>query len=215
MKNNYYILSVLLTAFALMIFTSCSDDNDETSPIGGGNAQLSMKVEGEEWTAAMTTLFTEEHETSELGEYYVVYINGSRIIDKNSQTEDDLVETIGFYINIPASKFNSPKGTYPIISNDDEMGRAWAVFGSSTDLRDTTTYISVNPDSPEQVVGSIEITDFETGATHVLGHPTGAEGYTKLSGNFKLDVFPMTGSGSKLTITDGKFNLSDAISIGW
>lgn len=215
MKNNYYILPVLLLAFTFMIFTSCSKSDDDINPIAASNAKLSMKVDGEAWTAVMTTLFTEEHETSELGKYYLVYMNGSRIIEKNSQTEDDLVETIGFYINIPANKFKNPKGTYPIILDETEMGHAWGVFGSSTDLRDATTYISGNPDASEQSVGSLEITDFETGATHVLGHATGAEGYTKLTGNFKLDVFPMTGAGSKLKITEGTFNLTDAISISW
>lgn len=212
MNNNNNFIPIILLFFALLCFSACSKDNDNGL---SRNAGMSMKLDGKEWQASMTTLFTEEHETSQLGEYYYVYLSGSRIIEKNSNTEDDLVETIGLYINIPASKFRNPKGTYPIILEESEMGHAWGIFGSSTDLRDATTYVSGDPNNKKQVVGNLEITGFEIGGQSILGHTSDTEGYTKLSGNFHLDVFPMNGAGSKLKITEGEFNLSGAMNIGW
>lgn len=213
MKKRYHIISIAIIAFVVVVFTSCSKVDDVKDLIGSSG--MSMKVDGANWKSSMTTLFTEEHETSDMGEYYLVYISGSRIIEKNSATEDDLAESMGLYINIPASKFRNPKGTYPIIIKETEVSHAWGVFGSSTDIRDATTYVSGDPQDRDKAVGMLEITGFEIGSQSVLGQGTNTEGYTKLSGNFQLEVYPMVGTGSKLKITEGKFNLSGAISIDW
>jgi hypothetical protein len=95
------------------------------------------------------------------------------------------------------------------------MGHAWGIFGSSTDLQDATTYVSGDPNNKKQVVGKLEITGFEIGNQNILGHQSDKEGYTKLSGNFELDVYPINGAGSKLKITEGKFNLTGAMNFGW
>jgi len=212
MRNNNYI-AIILLLFVSLGFSACSKEEDKG--LSSKDAGLSMNVDGREWRATITTLFTEQHETSQLGEYYYVYLSASRIIEKNSNTEDDLAETIGLYINIPASKFRNPKGTYPIILEESEMGHAWGIFGSSTDIRDATTYVSGDPNNKKQVVGRLEITDFEIGNQNIFGHVSDSEGYTNLSGSFELDVYPINGDGSKLKITEGKFNLTGAMNFGW
>lgn len=171
-----------------------------------------MKVDGVEWKVTMTTLFTKKHITDH-GKYYYVYLSGSRVLGESSGAEEDLVETMGLYINIPASKFTNPKGIYPIIIKESELGHLWCVFASSTELRDASIYVSGSCDTIAKSTVTLEITDFEIGKQRVFGQGSDSQGYTKLSGNFQLDIFPMDGSGSKLKITEGKFNLSDAF--GW
>lgn len=215
MKTKHYIIPLLLTVVFFISLSSCSKDKDDDAL--SGNAGMTMKVDGAEWKSAMTTLFAEEHETSGMGEYHLVYIGGSRIIEKNSATEDDLVESLGLYINIPASKFRDPKGTYPIIVKETELSHAWGIFNSSTDIRDATLYVSGDPQDHDKSVGMLEITAFEIGNQSVFGQGTDVEGYTKLSGNFQLEVYPTLGTGSKLKLTEGKFNLTSGIGIdfGW
>lgn len=215
MKTKHYIIPLLLSVVLFVSLSSCSKDEDDNGL--SGNSGMTMKVDGTEWKSAMTTLFAEEHETSGMGEYRLVYIGGSRIIEKNSATEDDLVESLGLYINIPASKFRAPKGTYPIIVKETELSHAWGIFSSSTDIRDATLYVSGDPEDQDKRVGTLEITAFEIGNQSVFGQGTQVEGYTKLSGNFQLEVYPMVGTGSKLKLTEGKFNLTSGIGIdfGW
>lgn len=207
-------VGVLLCSTLLLL--SCSKNNDDDSLGAGlGRSTLTMKVNGEEWNSSMSMLLSEEEGNSEQGDYRHVVVNGHRIIDKNSATEDDLAETIALYIAIPEDKFRNPRGKYPIILKEDQVGYAWSVFGTSTDLRDTTTYVSGDPNSPRQAVGSLEITGFEIGEQMIMGHSSGQEGYTMLSGTFHLDVYPLGGSGDKLKITDGKFNISEGFDFGF
>jgi hypothetical protein len=210
MNNNKYSIPTILLFFALLVFSACSKDKDNIDL--SRNAGMTMKLDGKEWQATMTTLLTEEHETSQLGNFYTVYLNGTKIIEKNSNTEDDLVETLGLYINIPASKFRNPKGTYPIILEESKIEHAWGIFVGRDDH--ATTYVSGDPNNENQVVGKLEITDFEIGNQSVFGYISEDESYTKLSGKFQLNVYPLKGTGSKLEITEGKFDLSGFMNFG-
>jgi len=211
MKNNNFLIPTIPQLITSLGFPARSRDKNNDKVLSP-KAGMSMKVDGVDWKVTMTTLFTKEHETDQ-GKYYYVYLSGSRIIDKSSNPKEDLVETMGLYINIPASKLRNPKVTYPIIVEESELGHLWCVFASSTKLRDATIYVSGGPDNLAQSAVTLEITGFEIGNQRVFGRGSDSQGYTKLSGNFQLDIFPMDGSGSKLKITEGKFNLSDAF--GW
>lgn len=217
MLRNIYKKSSAVILFLLMIFLlpSCSKNDNDALGDRLGKTSLKMKVNSEEWNSTMNLLVTEEQESGEQEKYRYVYISGQRIIKKNSSAADDLVETIGLYINIPESKFNNPKGVYPIILKETKMGHAWSIFGSSTDLRDTTTYVSGESKTPEQAVGNLEITDFKIGEQNIFGHSTGKLGYTQLSGNFYLDVYALDGTSSSLKITEGKFNISDSFDLSF
>ncbi len=207
-------VGVLLCSTLLLL--SCSGSSDDI-PAGDvlGNSTLTMKVNGEQWNSALSLLITEEQENSQQGKYRYVSLSGNRIIDKNSATEDDLVETIGLYIAIPESKFKNPIGSYPIILKESQAGYAWGVFGSSTNLRDATTYVSGDPNNVGHSVGNLEITKYEIGEQMILGHPTGQEGYKMLSGTFYLNVYPINGTGDKLKIEDGKFTISEGFDFGF
>lgn len=213
MKTKNYIIPLLLTIVLGISLSSCSKDPKDSPALG--NAGMTMKVDGAEWKATMTTLFTEEHETNGMGEYHLVYIGGYRIIEKNSATEDDLTETLGLYINIPTSKFRNPKGTYPIVIKETEISHAWGLFSKSTNIQEGVMYVSGDPKNRDKSVGTLEITGFEIGNQSVLGQGTDTEGYTKLSGNFQLEMYPALGTGGQLKITEGKFNMSGAIGFGW
>lgn len=204
----------LVRLFALLllawIVASCSKNDllDSTS-LGGGKTQLSMKVNGEDWQSSLTTLLTEEQENTKGENYVYLYINAHKIIDKNSATEDDLVETMGLYVAIPTHKFNNPKGVYPLVLKEFEVGSAWAIFNSNQTLRDATIYVSGDASYPDRQVGVLEITNAEVGEQTILGYPTGVEGYTKLSGTFNFDAYPLDGIGPKLRITEGKFTITE------
>lgn len=207
-KNNYFTQIILLFVLALS-FSACSKDKEDDNGLSG-NSGMTMKVDGVAWKSAMTTLFAEKH-GDDVDGIHVLYINGTRIIEKNSATEDDLAESLGLYINIPASKFRNPNGTYPIIKSTEMMNQAWGIFSTSTDIRDAAMYVSGDPQDVDKIVGTLEISGFEIGMQNIVGQPTGVEGYTKLSGNFQLDVYPIVGEGTKLKLTEGKFNLSAGI----
>ncbi len=209
-KNNYKLICLYLMVFAFVGLSACSKDSGTAKAKKSG---ISMKVNGEPWSSAMTTLFTEEHENDENQKYYLVSMMGTRIIEKNSTTEDDGAESITLYIAIPASKFQNPKGVYPIVWQPEAaINEATAVFGTSTDIRDATTYAPATSGQS----GTIEISGFEIGQQQVMGHPTGTEGYVKLSGVFKMDLSPLerTGNGGSLKITDGQFNLAGGMQVG-
>lgn len=207
--NNLTRLCLMVLAF-VTLSTSCSKEGIGDNGLSGKSG-LSMKVDGESWDSWMTTMFTEKHESSEHREYYLVSLVGSRVIENNSATEDDFAESITMMIAIPASEFQNPKGTYPIVwESDVALNQAWAVFGTSTDIRDATTY---GP-SPSGQSGTIEITGFETGQQTILGQPTGLEGYTKLSGTFRMELLPLEKTGNTLKITEGTFNLKGGMEIG-
>lgn len=204
MKKNTYFIPVVLLLLATLTFSCKKDD-------GGGkqetNSGFTMKVDGAPWGAYLTTLFTEEHEDDTDGKYYHVMINGTWAADEGD--DDAQVEAIGIYVLIPADKFRNPKGTYPI--RQEEVGRAWALFSTSTDIRDATTYASVDPNNPGRNLGELEITGFEIGMQSVLGQSTGTEGYTRLSGKFQMELYPVEENADKLNITEGRFDIKSGI----
>lgn len=206
--NRYkYITPLVLLLLACLGFAACSkDDNGKKQEDDPG---LSMKINGEAWGTTINTLFTEERESSERGEYYVILVGGQRIDVEGS--EDD-VSSFHLYIVIPKSKFSNPKGTYAIMKESEtKVGQATANYTVSTGAGQTW-YASYNPVTSAQTVGTAEITDFEIGEQKMVGQPTGVEGYTKLSGTFKLDLYAVQENlGPALKVTDGKFNLKSGI----
>lgn len=200
-------LSILMTIF---LFSACSKkkDPEELSPKSG----LSMKVNGEAWQATLTTLISDEHQSEQFGGYHLVHIMGGQTTQTASGTNDDTAESLTMFIAIPASKFRNPKGIYPIVwQSSADVNEATAIFASSKDLRSATTFTAGT--SGES--GSIEITGFEIGAQKVMGHPTGNDGYIKLSGKFHMNLSPLeaTGAAGTLKITEGSFNLTGGIGI--
>src|SRR5690606_14978790 len=104
----------------------------------------------------------------------------------------------------------NPKGKYEIKGN--EKGEAWAVFSTAADIRNATTYSSLDTNSgPGKPAGTLLITDFEVGDQSVHGQPTGKVGYKKLSGKFQLDLYPVDGASAKLNVTEGEFNLKSGM----
>lgn len=207
MKKNNYFTAIVLLLIASLSFAGCSKD-DGDPPIGGKS--FTMKVNGESWAAYLTTLFTEEHENATDGKFYYVLISGTWATDESyGEVDDAHAEAMGIYVLIPASKFRNPKGTYSI--RREEIGGAWALFSTSTNIRDAATYASIDPNSPERSLGTLEITGFEIGIQSVLGQATGVEGYTKLSGNFQMELFPVETNTGKLNITEGKFDLTSGM----
>lgn len=202
-RKNNLIHICLFTIISLSLF-ACSKKNNETPDDNFKGSGISMNIDGKAWKSTMTTLFTEEQETAETGKYYYVSILGMSII---SDKADD-VESQGFYITIPAGKFKNPKGKYPVIPVEVKSNHAWAVFSKASG----SNYISGNPANPTTSVGTIEITDFEVGQQTVMGHPSGKEGYIKLSGNFHFKLQNTNGN-EMINVTDGKFNLKNAIEI--
>lgn len=200
---------IILLLFGWTI-TSCSkNDLADSTSLGEEKTQLSMKVNGEDWQSSLTTLLTEQQENTQGEIYFYLYISAHSIIDTNSATEEDLVETMGLYVAIPAQKFKDPKGVYPLVLKEFEVGTAWGIFNSDRALRATTTYVSGDANHPDKQVGTLEITSAEVGEQTVFGYPTGVEGYTKLSGTFSFDVYPLDGIGAKLNMTEGKFTITE------
>lgn len=209
-KNKYELVCKCLMVLVFLVFSACSKDKDGNNTLD--KSGIKMQVNGEQWNSMMTTLITEEKEESEVGKYYLVSLMGSRIIEKNSATEDDLAESITFIIAIPASKFKSPKGSYPIVWQSDAiLNEGTAIFGTSTDIRDALTYTA----SPTGQSGSIEIVSFEIGPQLIMGYPTGSDGYVKLSGTFRAELAPLkgTGTGNLLKITNGTFDVKAGINL--
>lgn len=213
MKYLYYMprfLLLFMTVLSIGCLSSCSKDKsvgDELDDILKNEGGITMKVNGESWVSSMTTLLTDKQERDEFGEYHLVSLTGSRIINLNSQTKDDMAESITMFIAIPASKFKNPKGTYPVVwESNSKLNQSSAIFASASTVLDADTYVP----SEQGQSGTIEITGFEIGDQKVMGHPTGTEGYTKLSGTFSMDLKPLSDAGTSkaLKITEGKFNLS-------
>lgn len=210
LKYKYRFLFLCMLALGTgTLLSSCSKDKepDDSLQQAGG---LTMKVNGESWSSSMTTLLSEEKDKEEFGKYHLVSIMASRIIEKNSKTEDDIAESITLYVAIADSKFKNPKGTYPVVwESNSKVNQSSAVFGTASTLLDADTYVP----SEQGQSGTIEITGFEIGDQKVMGHPTGTQGYIKLSGTFNMDLKPLYGKGASkpLKITEGKFNLSGGL----
>jgi len=201
MKNKFYMLPALLTFMAFSLFSSCSKDKGPDNDPVLGNTEITMKVDGDQWKSTTTTLVTKEVESDETGKYHIVVINGIR------GGNDGLSESLSLYINIPANKFKNPKGTYSVAIDEEETDHTWVIFSRITGT-ENLLYASADPDSPERTIGSLEITGFEIGDQRLPGQATDEEGYTKLSGNFHFEMYPLSETASKLKITEGKFNLS-------
>ncbi|NLO69978.1 MAG: hypothetical protein GX102_03340 [Porphyromonadaceae bacterium] len=207
MNRFKYTATLVLITLIYMSFAACSKDlggvkNDKDSGI-------TMKVNGEFWGTTINTLFTEAHESSTLGEFYVVYVGGQRTDAEDSETD---VSVFNMFISIPKSKFKNPKGAYSIMKEDEVMAsQASANYAVSTGSNQTW-YASYNPENSTQAVGTVEITSFEIGEQSVFGHSTSKEGYTKLSGTFRMDLYALQDSpGAPLKVTEGKFNLKAGI----
>ncbi|ERJ60683.1 hypothetical protein [Sphingobacterium paucimobilis] len=199
------------TAFFLAIvlgvgFSACSKNSEDAEQ--SENASLTMKVDGEIWGTTINNLFTEEHEY-EGTEYYLVLVGGQRIAPGGG--EDD-VSSISMHIAIPKSRLNNPKGTYQLLKDSEaNIGQATASYIVSTEIGQTW-YASYDPGNPTQAVGTVEITGFEVGEQKMVGYPTGNPGYTRLSGTFKMNVYPIQeNGGSAVKITEGKFNLKSGL----
>jgi len=206
--NKYkYITSLALLLLFCLGFAACSKEDNGTKL--DEDSGLSMKINGASWGTTINTLFTEAHESSTFGEYYLVLVGGQRIDVEDS--EDD-VSSFNMYIAIPKSKFNNPEGTYPIMKESEaKLSQATANYVVSTG-EGQTWYASYNPASPTQAVGTVEIAGFEIGEQKVVGQPTGVEGYTKLWGSFKLDLYAMQENpDAPLKVTEGKFNLKSGM----
>ncbi len=175
-----------------------------------GSSGMSMKVNGVEWKATMSTLFTENPDES----VHLVYINGTKVFTEGGASGGEHVESLGMYINIPASKFRNPKGVYPVILDETNIGHSWALFSSNEGFQEGSIYVSGDPENPNSVVGQVEITGFDIGMQSVFGQATGKEGYTKLSGKFQMTLHTMIGDKAPLKITDGKFDLNHTINLG-
>lgn len=197
--------SILFLTLAIGFgFLGCS--KDDTGKDANVKSSLTMKVDGKPWGTTINNLFTEEHESSEFGEYYVVLVGGQSL-DVEDSEED--VSSFNMYIAIPKSRFKNPKGTYTVRKESEiGFGEVSASFVVSTSEHQLY-YASYNPELPTETVGTVEITGFETGIQTVVGHSTGTEGYTKLSGTFKMDLY--SGEVPPVKITEGKFNLKSGI----
>ncbi|HLW62287.1 MAG TPA: hypothetical protein VKY33_02700 [Flavobacterium sp.] len=205
MKQFIYRNAGILLSIFMVVFASSCSGNDDSNPFGE-EASFSMKVNGENWSSSITTLFTEEEYNNGEG-YYFVYIGGSKIMDMENPTGNDTTESMAIYIAIPFSKAQNPKGTYPIIRESDvTLNQAQAIFMSNTDGQQNI-YTITNPGQS----GTVEITGFEFGEQTIMGEPTGAQGYTKLSGNFQVELNSIADDTDKLIITNGKFNLSSGL----
>lgn len=204
MKKNTYFIPIVLFFLTSLTFSCKKDDSGGRQEVNSG---FTMKINGEPWGAYLTTLLTEEHDDSTYGKYYYGMISGTWA--RGDDDDDAAAEAMGLYALIPADKFRNPKGIYTI--RQQELGKAWALFSTSTDIRDATTYASVDPGNSGRDLGTLEITNFEIGTQSVLGQSTGTEGYTRLSGKFQVELFPVEDHAGKLNITEGKFDLTSGM----
>lgn len=199
---------ILGIAFLLMSmgFVACSNDD---GPVQDKKSKFTMKVDGKEWTSSVYNQFTEKYNNDKFGTYYVVTIGGQQLKEASTTSS-----AITLYVAIPESKFNNPKGSYNLRREKDMgMGDATALYIVSSETGQTW-YGSVNPAKPTEIVGKLEINGFEIGQQK-MGGQLGTEGYTKLSGTFKLDVYSPDDSGSPVRITDGEFNLDNLMGFGF
>lgn len=201
-KNNYPVLIGFLLIGVLGL-SACSKDDIIDTIIG--DQRLSMKVDGRDWNATITTLFTQKDGDGEQGEYYTVAIGGSKEVGKG----EDEVDMFIMYITIPASKYQNPKGRYPISHEASKVNQATSLFSQINELWEARHLAN-----DAQSVGFVEITDFKIGEQIVSGQPTGVEGYTRLVGTFATDMVLWSNpSGSALKITEGKFDLKPGVMI--
>ncbi|HZH55024.1 MAG TPA: hypothetical protein VFD72_05185, partial [Sphingobacteriaceae bacterium] len=118
MKNTQLvrnIMGLLMVTIGLGL-SSCGKDSDDLDPEVTDSA-LSMKIDGKSWGSTVHTLFTDEMEHEQFGEYFHVMVAGQKLSTNDS--EDD-VSGLNLYIIVPKSKFNNPKGTYRLMM-DSEM----------------------------------------------------------------------------------------------
>lgn len=214
LKFTYVLLSIIAISVV-----GCSSDDNNGSPDNGGstgtNSGVSMKINGENWNASLNYLLTETNDEGTAHQYRQVYISGTRFVEANNASADEVSETLSLYIKISEDKFTNPKGIYPVYQEGVGLGESWAVFSTATNMQTASFYLSGNPNNPGEPVGSIEITGFKIGQETIFGQPTGVEGYTELSGKFNLELFSLHEEDSSLQISEGKFNLKSNISVGF
>lgn len=191
-------ISALLCSVFLIVGCTKDDDskaNDEQ------NYSISMKVNGKTWSSTTTTLYTESHYDSEKGDFYLVTIGGQQIDSKNNEE----MSALQLHVAIPKARLHNPKGTYPILAMSNvSVGDGTAVFNMGNEK----LYASYDPRDATKVVGTIAITSFKTGNQIISGEDNLGEGYTLLSGTFKVDMYSVERNSTEmLRITDGKFNL--------
>lgn len=196
---NYIILLILIGGLAFL--NGCSKKNN--NPLQE-ETSFSMKVDGRTWNATLTSMMSDSHENSTWGKYHTLMINANLIIENNSASDDEDIETITFLVQIPDSKFRNPNGTYPITSSEEKLDNVFAVFGSTTDTQYSDQFIPIS--------GTFEITNSKVGMPKVFGHETGKEGYTEVKGKFQLEMRSINGNKS-IKITDGKFNIKNTLNI--
>ena len=207
MKNKKYYALIFLLIICAGISSCKKNTNDDGQD--AGKSGVSMKINGVAWGSSINTLFTEELAHQQFGEYYHVVVGRQRLDTEDSESD---VSAFNMYIIVPKAKFSNPKGTYQLMKeNVMRVGDAGANFTDNT-AQGTHWYASYDPASPSEAVGSVEITAFEIGKQSVAGQLTDIEGYTKLSGTFQMDLYPMDANwGPPLKITAGKFDLTSGI----
>lgn len=201
-------MGLLLLAIGFSL-SSCGKDSDDLDPQSSDSA-LTMKIDGQSWGSTVHTLFTDEMEHEQFGEYYHVMVAGQRLSPNDSEED---VSGLNLYIIVPKSKFNNPKGTYKLMMDSEmKVGDAGALFTDAA-ASGHSYYVSYDPNNHTQSVGTVTITDFEIGIQTVAGQSTDKEGYTKMAGNFQMTLHSMDGDGKTLRITDGKFNMNVGIGV--
>lgn len=212
MKIKIYTRTTFLTTLLVMaslLLSSCSKDNGADDGPASGKGGVSMKVDGDPWKSTTNTMMTKEVESGEMEKYHIVVISALR------GNGDDLSESLSLYVNIPASKFRNPKGTYQVAIEEEEKDHTWAVLAKNVGTDASTLYVSADPDQTERTMGVLEITGFEIGNQKLPGQASGEEGYTKLSGSFHFELYSVLGTGDRLEVTEGRFDLTSGFDFGW
>ena len=207
-------LGVLLISVMLIGISACSKDKADEGDEWLGDSYVSMKINGELWKSDMGMVATlSDTGDDDIDNYYIVTLIGIKG-EGNGEDQslfDEEVETISIGLLIPESKFNNPEGSYaagggefenPVLESAIVFSR---VNGETVD--NVETYYSVDHNSEEKAMGRVQISSSKIGNQAFLGE----EGYTNISGTFEAELYQYSGEGEtpkKLTITEGKFNLS-------
>lgn len=209
MKNKTYVLPLVLLIGCLGFF-SCSNDEDSGDVNTNGNPSISMKVNGKSWESTTYAMNTEQRETEEIGDYYLVSISGQQVDVENKGNSSSL----NLFLVVPIADFNNPKGEYPLLAeNEAKAGDAIAHFFQSNEGEDEI-YESMEPSNPKTIVGKVQLNEYKVGELTVGGHSTGRMGYTALSGTFEMNLHPLgKRTNSSLQVTEGRFKLKSSAGV--